>query len=62
MSSSPLTKSAGALLFLGLAFACATVKEADLALKESKVSSEEQILTSLVLALCTPDSRSRSAA
>lgn len=36
---------------------------ADLALKESKVSSEEQILTSLVLTLCTPeDARTRPAA
>ena len=35
---------------------------ADLALKESKVSSEEQILTSLVLALCTPEARTRPAA
>lgn len=36
---------------------------ADLALKESKVSTEEQILTSLVLSLCMPDeARSRPAA
>jgi hypothetical protein len=36
--------------------------EADIALKESTVSNPEQILTSLVLALCTPRKRSRKAA
>jgi DNA polymerase-3 subunit delta len=36
--------------------------EADIALKESTVSNPEQILTSLVLALCTPRKRTRKAA
>ena len=36
--------------------------EADIALKESTVSNPEQILTSLVLALCAPRKRARKAA
>ena len=36
--------------------------EADVALKESKISSEEQILASLVLALCTDPGAARGAA
>ncbi len=36
--------------------------EADIALKDSTVSSSEQILTSLILALCTPKSRARKVA
>jgi DNA polymerase-3 subunit delta len=36
--------------------------EADVALKESKISSEEQILASLVLALCADPNAARGAA
>jgi len=38
-----------------------TLLEADLALKESRVSSEEQLLATLVLSMCVEDHRSIAA-
>ena len=42
--------------------ALATLLTADAALKETRVSSDEQLLQSLVLALCMPQRSSRRAA
>lgn len=42
--------------------ALALLLDADVALKESRVSSDEQLLTTLVLAMGTPDAAARSAA